>query len=401
MNKITFSSRYYEPLRILQNKVDNGTVYKYLYEEYKNEINPIVLSSKIFDSVEKYLIENLYSNHEKALLIANLTPFVEHYGERNIGLLNDNIALINDLKAQDKEELKIEYKNTIEGLLKVRELLKKRFIAYYLKLISSDLNTNVNRLFSTETKPIVTEFFNKIKECSLTQIEILNTVESLTHNFEINRLIILIEDFDFYLFQEKDVKSAEFTENDITIAIQKLKAEKKPIPYLKIPNRIKAKTGYVEIKNESENILDLEKLLFPFDFFGCYEFKKFLLKELNQRNSVKVNHVRSLTDITNNFDSTEIEDVYSHFKSGLVEKKYLTESDLLSYLKAAFEIMTIPQPLFKIKDAPTKQKVMKVFYEYYKNVAGKPHGKKNKYAALLGNYFEGFTTKNVSSNFNK
>ena len=105
--------------------------------------------------------------------------------------------------------------------------------------------------------------------------------------------------------------------------------------------------------------------------------------------------------ITNNFDSIKIIDVYNHFKKGLVEKKYLTESDLISYLKAAFEQMAVPETLFKIKDAPTKFKTMKVFHEYYKNVAGKPHGKQKKYAALLGNYFEGFTTDNVSTNFNK
>jgi hypothetical protein len=44
---------------------------------------------------------------------------------------------------------------------------------------------------------------------------------------------------------------------------------------------------------------------------------------------------------------------------------------------------------------------MKVFYEYYKNVAGKPHKKQSQYAAILGDYFEGFNTQNVSTNFNK
>lgn len=105
--------------------------------------------------------------------------------------------------------------------------------------------------------------------------------------------------------------------------------------------------------------------------------------------------------ITNNFDSIKIIDVYNHFKKGLVEKRYLTEGELISYLKAAFEQMAVPETLFKIKDAPTKFKTMKVFHEYYKNIAGKPHGKQKKYAALLGNYFEGFTTDNVSTNFNK
>jgi hypothetical protein len=104
---------------------------------------------------------------------------------------------------------------------------------------------------------------------------------------------------------------------------------------------------------------------------------------------------------TNNFDNILPAEIYKHFNTGLVQKQYLTEQELNEYLKAAFELKMIPKALFKIKDAPTKQKIMKVFYEYYKNIAGKPHGKQNQYAALLGDYFEGFNTQNVSTNFNK
>jgi hypothetical protein len=103
----------------------------------------------------------------------------------------------------------------------------------------------------------------------------------------------------------------------------------------------------------------------------------------------------------NNFDNITPDEIYEHFKAGLVEKGYLTEQELIQYLKVAFELKTIPETLFKIKDAQTKQKVMRVFYDYYKNVAAKPHGKQNNYAALLGNYFEGYKTENVRSNFNK
>ena len=42
-----------------------------------------------------------------------------------------------------------------------------------------------------------------------------------------------------------------------------------------------------------------------------------------------------------------------------------------------------------------------VFYEYYKNVASKPHRKQKQYVELLCNYFEGFKTENVRTNFNK
>jgi hypothetical protein len=104
---------------------------------------------------------------------------------------------------------------------------------------------------------------------------------------------------------------------------------------------------------------------------------------------------------TNNFDKITPTEIYIHFKAGLVEKQYLTEQELNAYLKAAFELKTIPETLFKIKDAPKKSIIEEVFYKYYKNVAGKPHGKQKQYAALLGDYFEGYKTNTVSSNFSK
>ena len=57
---------------------------------------------------------------------------------------------------------------------------------------------------------------------------------------------------------------------------------------------------------------------------------------------------------TNNFDKIAPTEIYKHFKSGLVEKGYLTEQELNEYLKAAFELKTIPETLFKIKDAPNR-----------------------------------------------
>jgi hypothetical protein len=103
----------------------------------------------------------------------------------------------------------------------------------------------------------------------------------------------------------------------------------------------------------------------------------------------------------NTFDTITPTEIYKHFKAGLVEKGYLTEQELNEYLKAAFELKTIPETRFKIKDAPNKAAIEAVFYNFYKNVSGKIHGKQKQYAALLGDYFEGYKTTTVSSNFSK
>ncbi|MBK7223177.1 MAG: hypothetical protein IPH94_18255 [Saprospiraceae bacterium] len=71
------------------------------------------------------------------------------------------------------------------------------------------------------------------------------------------------------------------------------------------------------------------------------------------------------------------------------------------YLKYAFEIKEVPIIRFRIKNARTKSVIVAVFYYYFKNVAGVTHGTQRKYAALLGDYFEGYKTSTVSSNFSK
>ncbi len=102
---------------------------------------------------------------------------------------------------------------------------------------------------------------------------------------------------------------------------------------------------------------------------------------------------------TNNFDNIKPNDIYKHFKAGLVETGYLTEQELNEYLKAAFELKTKPETLFKLKHTPTKQKIYTVFYVYYKDISQKKHERQKEYAALLGDFFEGYKTKIIQTNW--
>lgn len=102
---------------------------------------------------------------------------------------------------------------------------------------------------------------------------------------------------------------------------------------------------------------------------------------------------------TNNFDNIKPTEIYKHFKANLVEKGYLTEQELNEYLKAAFELKTIPETLFKLKHTPTKQKIYTVFYIYYKDISQKKHERQKEYAALLGDFFEGYKTEIIQTNW--
>lgn len=102
---------------------------------------------------------------------------------------------------------------------------------------------------------------------------------------------------------------------------------------------------------------------------------------------------------TNNFDNIKPTEIYKYFKACLVEKGYLTEQELNEYLKAAFELQTKPEILFKLKYTPTKQKIYSVFYIYYKDISQKKHERQKEYAALLGDFFEGYKTEIIQTNW--
>lgn len=159
--------------------------------------------------------------------------------------------------------------------------------------------------------------------------------------------------------------------------------------------------------NDEKKLDDWYKNKLNKDSFWYYrEYQIFLQKRLHHLSPSKPKEGENKTkqgeaNFKNNFDGISPTAIYEHFKAGLVEKGYLTDQELNEYFQAAFELKTIPKTLFKIKNAPKKAVIEAVFYNYYRNVAGKTHGKQPQYAALLGDYFEGYKTKTISSNFSK
>lgn len=103
----------------------------------------------------------------------------------------------------------------------------------------------------------------------------------------------------------------------------------------------------------------------------------------------------------NNFNNVSEEVVYNYFKKELVDKKHLSDPHLMDYLNLAFDKMQMPKIRFTINNLITIKRTTETFYKFYKEISGKPNGKKEQYAALLGEYFEGFKTKTVANNFSK
>ena len=125
-------------------------------------------------------------------------------------------------------------------------------------------------------------------------------------------------------------------------------------------------------------------------------------KKLNPKKNISliINEDKSLNSIkfTNNFNHLTPEEVKKYFYENLVERKLITLEVLNLYLISAFDNQSPPIKKFKIT-FNTVEKVIKIFHLFYKNESSKPFGKRLNYVKLLGEYFEGFTTKKVSNNF--
>lgn len=140
-SKISFSSRYYEPLRILKAKVASQNVFKliynsdkntyslpYLYENYKNELDPIIISTSIIESIKQYLGDNLFSPEEKKLLFSELKPDIENFGSDTTTRLTDWIKLAEELEGREKHFQRIsEYEETIKSLTQINQIINKEF----------------------------------------------------------------------------------------------------------------------------------------------------------------------------------------------------------------------------------------------------------------------------------
>ena len=151
----------------------------------------------------------------------------------------------------------------------------------------------------------------------ITKTEIYNTVEKLTDSFEINKLKILLDDFEYYFFIEKDKKLAECTNEEIWDAIQKLKDKGKPIPYL--PNNVfeKDENGKTKLvrKGNSDRV-NIEKLLYPYEFYGCYQFQGLLKDFINEQES-KILQAKNKQTISNKIVGSNLDNP----KTKLVEFK--------------------------------------------------------------------------------
>ena len=105
-------------------------------------------------------------------------------------------------------------------------------------------------------------------------------------------------------------------------------------------------------------------------------------------------------DFTNNFDHVKPSNVYNHFQK-LVTWKALTEQELRCYLIDAFQDCKPTKQKKTLKGTKKRKEIQGLFYDFYNEIAGKPHNEKLKYVDLLGEHFENYNSASIMTNFSK
>ncbi len=183
----------------------------------------------------------------------------------------------------------------------------------------------------------VQEFFERITDGNITQIEIVNTVEKLTDNFHVGKLKVLEDDFGLHFMMARDEYESQFTEQDIVEAIDELQKAGKPIPYIKFPE-LKTKKG---IEKLPENVVDKEKLLYPYDFFTAYQFRNFLKAQIKEREATTTDTNQDGVSVPETFD-TAIPKVKADFLLKMLEDVGITTNGKSKLgPKGAFQIRAV------------------------------------------------------------
>lgn len=268
-----------------------------------------------------------------------------------------------------------------------------------------------------------TEMFDDLDNLRESGTETSKTafIKKFSNNYDPDLLETLIKDIDLYLFIEKDIKESEFSNVDVDNAIKSRLENGLEVPYYKstLPINLTEKQKEFQGKLESTIVfqnakqrINTEALLFPFEFLTIHHLKKQVKEKILELQTAQNQHAPTDPapknevfeigfNFINTFDSVAAITVYKYFSTELVDKQYLSKEKLEQFLISAFQENNEIIEKLHFDKIKTQAEIIKIFYRYYKTIAQKPYGKKNKYLKLLTNYFIGYDFKTIDSNFSK
>lgn len=168
----------------------------------------------------------------------------------------------------------------ISEYLKLKKELKKQLLREKLKKEIQQNSVFENNIF---------DFFDLVRSGNLGETDIYKSLKDLTDNFNIENLNHTLNDLDFYLNTNREEMISQFDHEEIMRKVNERKNKGLEIPYLKFPfsknktkeQREKMEKVFANI-NFSEKIIDIEALMFPYEFFNLYKLKNVISKKIKE-----------------------------------------------------------------------------------------------------------------------
>ena len=172
----------------------------------------------------------------------------------------------------------------ISEYLKLKKELKKELLREKLKKEIQQNSVFENNIF---------DFFDLVRSGNLGETDIYKSLKDLTDNFNIENLNHTLNDLDFYLNTNREEMISQFDHEEIMRKVNERKNKGLEIPYLKFPfsknktkeQREKMEKVFANI-NFSEKIIDIEALMFPYEFFNLYKLKNVISKKIKEETAL-------------------------------------------------------------------------------------------------------------------
>lgn len=231
----------------------------YTYDDFI--INPKLLGECVdFGNIQEQEWEELYKKVRDLFMLKKTVSYKQALFTERMENFYQIIAFIDE---------QIELEKTL--LLRFEDLTKKS---------NADKNIDLNSW----------ELFNHIRYNDVGYLERSRYLKDITENYHPDLLKSLLKDLEFYLFIEKDQKEAEYDSDEIAQAIKEREAKDLPVPRLDIRPEHLLTDRQKEIRetHKKENggketiCVDLESLLFPFEFFSLYEFQRSIIRKIKE-----------------------------------------------------------------------------------------------------------------------
>ncbi len=264
---------------------------------------------KIFDTLDD--LEDLMPYHSHFILKNGLLEDFNPSGHSEDDFIKSPELLGNCIDIGDYSE--VDHKVLYEKISTLFSLKKEEHVRDYefyqktspfyeiVKYITDQIEIEKNILlrFHDLPKTVSTDknidldaqnLFDTIRYNDVGYLDRSKYLKQITENYHLDLLKSLLKDLEFYLFIEKEEKEAEYSTQEIEQAIKELEAKDLPVPYLNgIPEYIltdRQKKMWEVSKKESEKketlCIDLENLLFPYEFFPLYEFQRMIMRKIKE-----------------------------------------------------------------------------------------------------------------------